>query len=75
MCMWLSISMFKLRSLMNIGDESGVGRKICSRARFLLMLWPSFFINASKKDNRPMPEKIRYFCIHPPKKKNGKFNF
>ena len=53
MCVWLPVSMFKLGSLLNIGDKFGVERKIFRCARFLLMLWVFFLIYLLEKGNRP----------------------
>ena len=75
MCIWLPVSMFKLGSLMNTDDKSGVGWKICSCARFLLMLWPFFLIYALEKDNRPLIGENQIFLHISPLRKNTKFEF
>ena len=75
MCIWLPVSMFKLGSLMNTDDKSGVGWTICSCARFLLMLWPFFLIYALEKDNRPLIGENQIFLHISPLRKNTKFEF
>ena len=75
MCIWLPVSMFKLGSLMNTDDKSGVGRTICSCARFLLMLWPFFLIYAPENDNRPLIGENQIFLHISPLRKNTKFEF
>ena len=73
MCVWLPVSMFKLRSLMNIDDKSGVGRKICRYACFFPMLRPFFPIYDSEKDNRPQIGENQTFLDRKKGKKEFKF--
>ena len=61
---WFSVFMFKLENLINIDDESGVGRTICRCARFLVMLWTFCIIYVPKKNTTdPISKKIKDFCI------------
>ena len=80
MCIWLPVPMFKLGSLMNIDDKSGVGRKICHCARFLLISWPFFsYLRCCKgqhaKDNRPHIGENQTFLHASPLRKNSEFKF